>query len=470
MEVDGAVDASARRRQTAARKVNASKTKLPPGIVNAYWFQAFNAISWQICVGSPLILFARDLGASATALGILAGLAPALTIMQIPASRYAADYGYKRLMLTGWSARVGILGLLGMLPLAVRFLPRDSVITLLLAIMFFFCLLRGLATCAWMPWLTSIVPEHVRGSYLSRDRTFINFASVIALVASGSLMAGQASMTGFALVFFLGFASGAVSLTFLKRIPEPLSTGTRAAPAETVDWRQMFRDGPFLRLLAFGAVVQLALSAHATFVLVFLREEIGFGDGTILWIGAGANLFGMLGLHMLGRHADRIGSRPYLGLVLAWWAVAIPAWFLIATGAFASAGKVAIGLMITGGYVSSCYELALTRLLMNTVAGRPGQARYFALYAVVVSIIIAMVPVAWGIGLDALRNFHAQAFGFQWNRYAVLFAAESVSLFAILLFLLRVRESRGESPAYLVQQIFVGMPSRGVSYLMQMFR
>jgi hypothetical protein len=37
---------------------------LPERIHNAYLFQAFNAVSWQICLGSPLILFARELGAA----------------------------------------------------------------------------------------------------------------------------------------------------------------------------------------------------------------------------------------------------------------------------------------------------------------------------------------------------------------------------------------------------------------------
>lgn len=450
--------------------MNESSTPLPRGIVNAYWFQAFNAVSWQICNGSPLILFARDLGASATALGVLAGLPPILTIMQIPVSRYAADYGYKRLMLAGWSSRVAVLLLLSVLPLVAGPIPKDAVVTLLLAIMFFFNLLRGLATCSWMPWITSLVPERVRGFYLSRDRTFINFASVVALFVSGSLMVGHASMRGFALVFFLGFASGAVSLAFLKRIPDPPATGPHAAAAETVEWSQVFRDRPFMRLLAFGVALQLGLSAHGTFVLIFLREEIALGDGPILWISAGASLFGMLGLSMLGRHADRVGSRPYLGLVLAWWMVAIPAWFLIAADAFASPGKVAIGLMIAGGYMNTCFELALTRLLMNTVAGKPGQTRYFALYAVVVSSVLGLMPIAWGIGLDALRTLHASALGLVWNRYMVFFAAESVSLLGILFLLLRVRERRGESPAYMVQQIFVGMPSRGISMLMQRFR
>ena len=451
-------------------EVNEPNKKLPAGIANAYWFQAFNAISWQIFTGSPLILFAHELGASATTLGVLAGLTPILTIMQIPASRYAADYGYKRLMLTGWTSRVCVLALLSLLPLAVGLLPRDAVVTLLLAVMFFFNLLRGLATCAWMPWITSVVPESVRGLYLSRDRTFINFASVVTLLMSGGLLAGHATMSGFALVFFLSFAGGAASLIFLKRIPEPSSTGSQTSVAETMNWREMLRDGPFVRLLAFGVMVHLSLGAHGTFVLVFLREEIAMGDGSILWIGAAANLTGMLALRMLGHHADRLGSRPYLGLVLAWWMVAIPAWFLIAAGAFESPAKVAIGLMVAGGFMGACFDLALTRLLMNTVAGKPGQARYFALYAVVVSAVIGLLPVAWGMGLDALRDLHHPAFGIDWNRYTVLFAVETLSLFGILLALLRVREARSESPSYMVQQIFVGMPSRGLTYLMQMFR
>ena len=51
-----------------------SNDTLPRGIHNAYLFQAFNAVSWQICLGSPLILFARELGAPAVVLGLLAVL------------------------------------------------------------------------------------------------------------------------------------------------------------------------------------------------------------------------------------------------------------------------------------------------------------------------------------------------------------------------------------------------------------
>lgn len=450
-------------------EVNTLNKKLPAGIANAYWFQAFNAVSWQICLGSPLILFARELGASATTLGILAGLPPILTIMQIPASRYAADYGYKRLMLMGWSARVGVLVLLFLLPFSVGFLPRDAVVNLLLAVMFFFNLLRGLATCSWMPWITAIVPPDLRGFYLTRDRTFINIASVVALFISGFFMSRHTTMPGFALVFFIGFAGGALSLGYLKRIPDPPPPGPHT-PADEVGWREMFRDIPFLRLLGFSAMVQLGLCAHATFALVFLREEVGLGDGSILWIGAAQNLLGMLALRLLGRHTDRVGSRPYLGLVLCWWLVAIPTWFLLAARAFEHPRAVVLGTMLASGFIGACYDIALTRLLMNTIAGKPGQARYFAVYAVMVSLIIGILPVFWGMGLDALRELHFPAWGVEWNRYTVFFAVETASLIPMILILLRLREPKAESSTFMVYQIFVGMPSRGLTQLMQMFR
>ena len=42
----------------------------PPGLHNAFLFSSFNALSFQIVLGSPMILYAKSLDASATVLGI----------------------------------------------------------------------------------------------------------------------------------------------------------------------------------------------------------------------------------------------------------------------------------------------------------------------------------------------------------------------------------------------------------------
>ena len=206
------------------RTVSAS---LPLKVRNAYLFQATNTISAQICCGSPLVLFALHLQASATTIAILVGLTPILAMAQLPASRYAKDIGYRTLMMRGWSLRVFlILFLLTLSPLDL-FLPSSTLVNLLLTIMFFFNLLRGVSTCAWLPWITSIVPESLRGHYLSRDKSSSNVARVVALFLSGTILTQWQGRGAYVLVFFIGFAAGAISLYFLNQIPELVSHVSR---------------------------------------------------------------------------------------------------------------------------------------------------------------------------------------------------------------------------------------------------
>jgi hypothetical protein len=68
----------------------------PDGSFNAHWFQLFNAVSFQIMMGAPIILFAKSLGASSTVLGIVASFTPLMTVFQLPAARHFDRYGYLR--------------------------------------------------------------------------------------------------------------------------------------------------------------------------------------------------------------------------------------------------------------------------------------------------------------------------------------------------------------------------------------
>lgn len=78
----------------------------PPGTHNAFLFAVFNAMSFQIVQRSPMVLCAKSLGASATLLGIIAGMMPLLVIFQIPAASHVNRIGYQRFVLGGWSTRV----------------------------------------------------------------------------------------------------------------------------------------------------------------------------------------------------------------------------------------------------------------------------------------------------------------------------------------------------------------------------
>lgn len=443
---------------------------LPPRIHNAYLFQAFNAVSWQICLGSPLILFARELGAPAVVLGLLAGLAPLTSVLQLVVAPHAERIGYRRLMVSGWSARVVTLVFLTLLPLTVAFWSPAVVITLTILIMVAFTTMRGIATCAWMPWITAIVPRSVRGVYLSRDRTYIGIASVVALVVAGMFLFEHENMGAYSVVFGLSFLGGATSLFFLNRIPEPeFSQRVGALPAP-VRWRDLLRDGGFVRLLTFTVVVQLCVLSTATFVTVFVREEVNIQDGLILWITAGAALVGIFGLQLLRSRVDGLGSRPFLGVVFLWWTFYYFAWFLLAAHLIDHAWLVALVLMIVAGFFASIYELSLTRLMMNTVGDRPGTTQFFALQSVIVSLVAGVAPIVWGGVLDRVRGWSVVVGNLTLNGYAIFFAVQWLLLSVVLVALMQVREGNATSTKSLLYRVFVAAPGHRLAGLTHRIR
>src|SRR4051812_24636167 len=108
--------------QPEIRKVPAERTSFPPGLHNAFLFAAFNSLSFQIVLSSPMVLYARALGASATVLGIIAGMMPLLVIFQIPAASYIARVGFKRFVYAGWGTRVLFIFGMALVPLTGGFL------------------------------------------------------------------------------------------------------------------------------------------------------------------------------------------------------------------------------------------------------------------------------------------------------------------------------------------------------------
>jgi hypothetical protein len=82
-----------------------ARSAYPAGALNVNGFSFFNAVSFQIVLGAPVILFAKSLGASSFLLGTIAALTPLLNILQLLAARFFHRTGYKRFVLAGWGAR-----------------------------------------------------------------------------------------------------------------------------------------------------------------------------------------------------------------------------------------------------------------------------------------------------------------------------------------------------------------------------
>src|SRR3954468_22830746 len=126
--------------ETAALKPKAPSERVafPPGLHNAFLFSTFNALSFQLVLSSPMVLYAKSLGASATVLGVIVGMMPLLVIFQIPDAQYVARVGYKRFVFAGWGMRVLMIFFMAVVPITSGFLNAANRLALILILLFAF--------------------------------------------------------------------------------------------------------------------------------------------------------------------------------------------------------------------------------------------------------------------------------------------------------------------------------------------
>jgi MFS family permease len=392
----------------------------PPGSLNVNGFSFFNAVSFQIVLGAPVILFAKSLGASSFVLGTIAALTPLLNILQLLAARFLHRVGYKRFVLAGWGARTLFTFCIAVLPL----LPGLSLSTrlgLLIAALFCFNLLRGFSAGAWLPWLTALVPASVRGRFLSRDNAFMHLGCLAALLLSAWVMTGSVEADEYAAVFGIGLLSALVSLGFVRLIPEAESAEERKQSGVPVPWSAMLRFPPFAKLLWFTTIYMTVIGSLGVFTVEYLVVRGKFSESMILLLSAWSFVGALAGLAITAPRLDATGSKPWLRHGLVIMALVIFGWFLLASGLLPGWPALVAALNFFGGVAGAIFGVANTRITMGSVPAM-GRNHFFALFTVVSGLGLGGAPMVWGAMLDTLGTLDVVLGAMTINRYSVYFA------------------------------------------------
>ena len=435
------------------------KASFPPGLHNAYLFSVFNAFSFQIVLSSPMVLYAKTLGASATVLGIIAGMMPMLVIFQIPAANYIPRLGFKRFVYAGWGTRVMFIFAMALVPLAGFFLKPETLLALMLMLLFGFNLSRGISSCAWLPWITALVPSALRGKYLLRDAAVQNLASFITFLLAAGCLAGNPRSWQFAILFAFSAVMGAVSLTFLKRIPDaemPEEIRTAKVP---VPWLEMLRFPPFWKLLRALIAYSVAYGGMTAFTVAFLKTETGMSEGMILLVNSVAYLGGLGSLWFLGSRLDHLGSKPVLTFCFSAWVAVLAGWIALSGGVFPVRLSVVLLLQFMMGLLAALIQMATTRLAMAIIPVM-GRNHFFAIYSTLGNVTLGLAPVAWGLLIDAIGHHSTNWLGIDWNRYSVFFLAAALSFIITLALARRLHEPEAASMEDLLREILIQSPQR----------
>ncbi len=440
-----------------------ARATAPFGLGNAYGFAILNGLSSQIVLSSPIILYGRQLGASATVLGILAGMMPLLVIFQMPAAQYVPRVGYKRFMMNGWSARVLFIFVLAAIPLTAGFLDANTRLTLVLAVLFFFNLLRGISSCAWLPWITELVPSSLRGQYLTREQFCVNFAGIGAFALAASLLGDGGTEMRFALVFLFSAVVGAISLSFLKRVPDVTIPHAEATARGPVPWKELAAYPPFRRILWLNLAWAVAYGGLPTFIVAFLRSHAGLKDGAILWAMIAFFVGGTVSTWVAGNRLDRLGSKPAVILTLLLGIGLSVGWMLQSAGVVETTLVRTTALLGVLGLANAVFLAATNRLAMLT-APKVGRSHFFALFSVVLNLALGLAPVGWGLLIDAVGTRRGYAFGLEWNQYGAFFGLAAIG-FGIALVAAGRLEEKAASVESLLQELLLDDPKRALSRL-----
>jgi MFS family permease len=446
-------------KQTGSLRAPGQRATFPPGLHNAYLFSVFNAFSYQIVLSSPMVLYAKTLGASATVLGIIAGMMPLLVIFQIPAASYIPRLGFKRFVYAGWGTRVMFIFAMALVPVTDLFLKGETRLALMLMLLFGFNLSRGISSCAWLPWITALVPGPLRGKYLARDQAVQNLASFFTFLIAAGCLAGNPRSWQFAVLFAFSAINGAVSLTFLKRIPDAEMPEEIRASKGRVPWLEMLRFPPFRKLLRALVAYSVAYGGMTAFTVAFLKTETGMSEGMILLVNSVSFLGGLGSLWFLGSRLDHLGSKPVLTFCFSAWVAVLAGWIMLSGGVFPARLSVVLLLQFMMGLLAALIQMANTRLAMAIIPVM-GRNHFFAIYSTLGNVTLGLAPIAWGLLIDAVGHHSTNWLGITWNRYTVFFAAAAFS-FTITLALARwLHEPEAASMEDLLREILIQSPQR----------
>ena len=433
--------------------------QIPQGLGALYWFSALNALSFQPVLSSPMVLYAKSLGASATVLGILAGMMPLLVITQLPAVRFVDRIGYRRFVLNGWSARVGVVFLIAAVPFTSGFLDAPTRLVLVLALLFVFNTIRGIASCAWLPWIMELIPAAARGRHFARDQFCMNGASMVSFAFAALVLGAHGEAWQFTLVFLTAALAGAASLPALNRVPDVPTPHNPDAGRGPVPWLELAAHPPFRRLLELNCAWSLAYGGLTTFVVKYLKDGAGLRADLILYFMSASFVGGLASPWLAGPRLDRLGSKPMLGFTMA-IGFLIGAGFLLASGGLVAPGwSFALPLMMMLGLVNALFSAANNRLAMHIVP-KQGRNHFFALFMVVWQITLGLSPVLWGLLIDAIGTREATALGVSWNRYSVFFALVALAFAGAFALCRRLEEPRAAEVHALMRELLVDEPRR----------
>ncbi len=429
-----------------------------PGLL----FGFFNAMTWQIGIGTPMVLFCEVLGASAFQVGLAYSFVFILTPIQIAATTLLPRFGYKKVMLGGWASRsVFLVVPVWLAIVAPRWGVQPWMAPALVGSVFWFCFFRTIGAASIMPWLYAILPPKARGRYFGSDQFISGVSGVLTLLVSVSLFARLEIFTALLIQYGVALAGSYMSFMSLRRLPEapkpePISLGKlwRDTP------RHMFQPSAFRRFLWLAVGYAVLTTPIPPFLAYFLKVGPQLGAGQIMSFEVLRYCGVIVAAGLIRRRIDQKGARPFFLLSMMLYLVVGGGWSAYIMGWWQVVGGIYVAYFVLG-LAAACWTIANLKYLAQVVEEQE-RTIMVSVQGAVTACMGGLSPILWGLVLKSEAGGEAAI------NLEVLLAFFVILMICVTILsslLARLPEEEDAAPASLVIGHAVLRPFRAATYL-----
>ncbi|WP_425145266.1 MFS transporter [Deinococcus sp.] len=283
-------------------------------------------INWTS--GSVLTGYALQLGASDTALGLIASV-PLLAQAISPVAAWLSALRGQRRATAVLCALLG-RGLWLLTPLlAVAPLPPETRTAALLGVVALSSLFLAANGALWTAWMGDVVPWKERGRYFGLRTGVLGVVGTLANLLAGVWLDRVHAPLNFQWVLGVAALMGLISGALLTLHDEPPMTGEPLRMRRTVSLP--LGDPNFRRLLGFAVYWQFAVLIAAPFVLPYFLTHLHMSYVQIAVWGSISAVCAFFLAPTWGRLSDRVGTKPVLAISTFLAGTLLPLSWMVAT-------------------------------------------------------------------------------------------------------------------------------------------
>lgn len=451
--------------QDAPVLTNAEKIRRLP------WHVAMNATNTVFAqltfFGSAFILFLDELDLNASQIGFLLSLLPFFGIVAIFIAPQVARFGYKRTFLLFWGTRKFITAGLLLVPWVAVSFGAEATLVFVTVIVMGFALCRAVAETAVYPWIQEYVPNSIRGKHSATNDMVSRVTTILSIAFAGFMLGLAGGLERYLVLFGIAFVFGLIAVWCAAHLPG--GAPTQSTTTRYRDMPKVLRDRNFLLFVAGIGVVTIGTTPIASFLPLFMLQQIGLSESAVVWLAIGTTIGGFLMVYFVGWAADRYGSKPVM-LSGLYGKVLLPiAWLLMPRFSEWSL-PVALGIAVVAGIVEIAWAIGVGRLLFVNIVPYEKRSEYMAVYYTLIGIIGGVSQLIGGVILDATAGISGQLGFIVLDPFTPLFVGGFVLTFVSALIFTRVHAATDITMSEFAGMFIHGNPFLALESMIRYYR